>query len=438
MKENLVAEFEYDVFGRRIWKNDITAGKTTCYWYNNKWQVLSESDAATDAFERRYVYGNYIDETLLMADATNEYYYAHDHLYSTAALTDATGGVVERYEYEAYGQPTVYTNMSDWDTASPTTAAASNYGNPYMFTGRRVDTLDGGDLTLQYNRHRYYDYETGRWLSQDPQEYINGVNMYQYVASSPLGGLDCYGLWGDAIHGDLVRELAKLAGASAECARKMAEGTLQPDIAWDPPAIAEAFAATNFAYWFDQTGILPFDIFDVSDEQRATVEEMWAMARALHFPVDSDGYVRPNSDASRVGMDNGIKGCDLHEFTEGLHTFQDSWAHQGKPVGELGIGHSRAVKKIVHNEYEWQWVNWWVGYTRVRTKTWTEYVLVEGVAAIPYHNTDSPWYWPEDARDTGQNTYNKILEFMKNCPCECGSSGNENRGQSPILEQINR
>jgi len=33
----------------------------------------------------------------------NDYYYAHDHLYSPAALTVADGNVVERYEYDAYG-----------------------------------------------------------------------------------------------------------------------------------------------------------------------------------------------------------------------------------------------------------------------------------------------------------------------------------------------
>ena len=39
---------------------------------------------------------------------------------------------------------------------------------PYLFTGRRVDFLDNGSLMLQYNRHRYYDYYTRRWTTQDP------------------------------------------------------------------------------------------------------------------------------------------------------------------------------------------------------------------------------------------------------------------------------
>ncbi|MBI9019489.1 MAG: hypothetical protein JEZ07_19745 [Phycisphaerae bacterium] len=222
---NLVAEFEYDVFGRRIWKDDITAGKTTCYWYNNKWQVLAESDGSTDAFERRYVYGNYIDETLQMSDGTTEHYYAHDHLYSTAAITDATGTVVERYEYEAYGQPTVYTNMTDWDTATPTTANVSAKANPYMFTGRRVDVLDDGGLTLQYSRMRYLDYETGRWLSRDPEEFADGLNVYEYVKSSPALFIDPYGKMSIT---DALGQLGVKGGASTS--KTIVLGPLGPGV----------------------------------------------------------------------------------------------------------------------------------------------------------------------------------------------------------------
>ena len=41
-----------------------------------------------------------------MNDGTDDYYYVQDHLYSVAALIDEGGDVVERYEYDAYGQMT--------------------------------------------------------------------------------------------------------------------------------------------------------------------------------------------------------------------------------------------------------------------------------------------------------------------------------------------
>ncbi|WP_250456033.1 RHS repeat-associated core domain-containing protein [Caballeronia sp. ATUFL_M2_KS44] len=34
---------------------------------------------------------------------------------------------------------------------------------------------------LQYNRHRYYDPSTGRFISKDPIELAGGLNAYQYA-----------------------------------------------------------------------------------------------------------------------------------------------------------------------------------------------------------------------------------------------------------------
>jgi hypothetical protein len=84
-------------------------------------------------------------------------------LYSPAALVSFTGWVYERYEYDAYGGAYIL----EWNFAADPDGK-SDYGNPYLFTGRRVDFLDNGSLTLQYNRHRYYDYYTGRWTTHDP------------------------------------------------------------------------------------------------------------------------------------------------------------------------------------------------------------------------------------------------------------------------------
>jgi hypothetical protein len=74
--------YEYDALGRRIEKIDSIAATTTQYYYDG-WQALCEYEGTT---RREFVYGNYLDEALLMVatvDSTStEYYYAHDHLYS--------------------------------------------------------------------------------------------------------------------------------------------------------------------------------------------------------------------------------------------------------------------------------------------------------------------------------------------------------------------
>ena len=178
------------------------------YYHNDRWQVLCEYDGG-GGFERWYAYGNYIDEVLFLSTGTSAVsykYYVHDHLYSPVALLFWTGSdAVERYEYDAYGNCHVlepnYAEDADGE---------SDYGNPYLFTGRQVDYLDSGSLRIQYNRNRYYDQYTGRWTTHDPlgitpnahrpntfsvpEQYRDGANIYEYGKTNPLNQADPWGL----------------------------------------------------------------------------------------------------------------------------------------------------------------------------------------------------------------------------------------------------
>ena len=57
--------------------------------------MLVEADA-NNVTQRWFVYGNYIDEPLLLVAGGNNYYYVHDHLYSPVCLVDDSNTVVER------------------------------------------------------------------------------------------------------------------------------------------------------------------------------------------------------------------------------------------------------------------------------------------------------------------------------------------------------
>ena len=193
------AEFAYDALGRRIRKIDSVASETTLYYYDQNWRVLAEYDGSNN-IRRKFAYGNTIDEVLFMIDSdSTEYYYTHDHLHSPAVLLTLGGTIHERYEYDAYGNPTIYTGDGgdgNWFDGDETSGDSSALGNPYLFTGRRVDFLDSNDLVLQYNRNRYYDYYTGRWLTQDPLGYIDGMSLYEGCLSNPVRYVDPLGLKG--------------------------------------------------------------------------------------------------------------------------------------------------------------------------------------------------------------------------------------------------
>ena len=190
-----VAVYTYDALGRRIEVEDAVAGVTTRYYYDND-RVLLETDwddgNEIEADERYYVFGNYIDEVLLMtdnlADTPVDHYYGHDHLFSPVILFDDDDSVLERYEYDAYGRSYFYNHDFSQDYTS------SQQGNSYLFTGRKLDILDGVSLKINYYRARYYDPNTGRFLSRDPLGYIDGMNLYEYVRSNPIKFLDYSGL----------------------------------------------------------------------------------------------------------------------------------------------------------------------------------------------------------------------------------------------------
>ncbi len=196
--------YRHDALGRRVSKTvpEGEGSATTVFMGTvqavihspRAMQVVAEyaADAAPASPLRKFVYAEYIDEPVMMLSTsgatTTPYYYHQNSLYSVAALTEASGAVVERYAYSAYGKPLFLdanANLLD--------PQASTIGNPYLFTGRRLDEETG----LYYYRARMYDAELGRFVSRDPIGYRAGdVSLYRYAGGNSLLWLDPEGFAG--------------------------------------------------------------------------------------------------------------------------------------------------------------------------------------------------------------------------------------------------
>ncbi|WP_079125462.1 RHS repeat-associated core domain-containing protein [Streptomyces lushanensis] len=152
--------FAYDPLGTRT---GTTLGGTTRKFLTDGSNPLVEQSGSGGTTATVAASG--LDEYLTRTENGTTQVYLTDALGTVVGLADPDGTVATRYTYDPYGQPTA-------------TGAASS--NPYTFTGRENDGTG-----LLYYRNRYYDPETGRFISQDPIGHAGGPNLYQYALSSP-------------------------------------------------------------------------------------------------------------------------------------------------------------------------------------------------------------------------------------------------------------
>ena len=173
-------EYVYGPLGRRVAR--IVDGETTWYVYDVCYNILEERDGS-GTLQARYIYGDEVDRPLTMERGGAVYTYQQDGLGNVVLLSDAGGALVERYEYDIYGQPTLY----DGDGAVLSVSAVSN---PYLFTAREWEPETG----LYHFRARAYSPGLGRFLQQDPLGPTDGLNLYTYAQNNPVTLTDPMGL----------------------------------------------------------------------------------------------------------------------------------------------------------------------------------------------------------------------------------------------------
>jgi len=222
-----VVAYTYDVFNRRISRAvdttspfDLADAVLERYVYDDNGMPpdpfaldTSNSNVVLDFLDpdgsgsqpltlnSRQLFGNAVDQILAQEDVTVTETSADrvlwplvDNLATVRDLVKNDGTLGEHYEYDSYGQ------IVSGDTSV----------TRYLYTSREYDP----DIGLQYNRARWYDTPTGRWISEDPLGFSAGdANPNRYVENSPVNYIDPTGL--EKNIGELEEEIRQLQAERA-------------------------------------------------------------------------------------------------------------------------------------------------------------------------------------------------------------------------------
>ncbi len=165
------ATYLYDIDGYRI-KKENKAGEETHYVFDTSGKVLEEISLETgDVISSVFLKSRHLarvteDETL---------FYGTDHQGSTVIVTDESGDMIWSGEATPFGDAVVRSSgdRSDLDL---------------KYTGKDLDE----DTGLYYFNARWYDANTGRFISEDPAR--DGLNWYVYTSNNPLKFIDPSGM----------------------------------------------------------------------------------------------------------------------------------------------------------------------------------------------------------------------------------------------------
>lgn len=165
MQNGKTASYTYNGDGLRMSKT-VDGIKTSHIWDGTN--IVGD---VTNGTVTKYIRGL---QLISSKQGSNECFYTYNGHGDVVQLTSGTGAITKQYSYDAFG---VETDKTDNDT------------NPFRYCGEYYDE----ELGYTYLRNRYYDNNTGRFISEDPVR--DGGNWYSYCAGEPLMHVDPSGAY---------------------------------------------------------------------------------------------------------------------------------------------------------------------------------------------------------------------------------------------------
>ena len=156
----------YNGDGLRCWKQN--ASSTTHFLYDGSSPVIeldgSGSVTATNTFGANGLVSRH--------EGSNSVFYSFDAEGNVSQRTDGSGTVLTDNLFDAHGS-----------------VLSGTVNDPFSYKAQWGYYTDA-ETGLQVLTNRYYDPETGRFLTMDPIGPNGGVNLYSYVLNNPVNAVD--------------------------------------------------------------------------------------------------------------------------------------------------------------------------------------------------------------------------------------------------------
>jgi len=204
----------YDAAGQRV---SVTEGGVTTRFLiddlnpTGRAQVLEE--VVEGVVQRVYTYGlGLISQRRIVSGSPAISFYGYDGRGSVRYLTDASGAVTDRYDYDAFGV------LIRRDGVTP---------NNHLFNGEYFDP----SVNAYHLRARYYQQGVGRFLSRDPMAGSprdpRSMHPYLYAHANPVNISDPLGLFSLADAAAAVGVASTLSAMGLAVINKRLVGGLQ-------------------------------------------------------------------------------------------------------------------------------------------------------------------------------------------------------------------
>ncbi|MDI1443569.1 RHS repeat-associated core domain-containing protein [Polyangium sp. 6x1] len=313
-RDDIRVEFTYDPFFRRIEKrvlkrtapdrSAVLVSRTRFVWDGNvlAHDVEETLTAAGDPVvsERSYCFeeGGFVPLAQRESRRYKNDVVEGDWIY----YVNGPAGAPERL-VAADGTIVCEIRLSAWGHAE--LARCESTKTPIRFQGQYEDEETG----LYYNGFRYYDPETGRYISQDPLGIAGGLNLYRYV-EDPLGRIDPLGLAGRCTCTIITKEPVggkkKFTGDSSD-----AEGHHK--------AVNKALSKTALPKGVDKPG-----------HPKGVCAEPRAMTGYLNAWEAEHGKIENHADLQKAL--NNIKSIDPHDNVLDKRKKLCNWCRQFLPA----------------------------------------------------------------------------------------------------------